>query len=184
MERIRRVDALGYSATRPENLSTEDAFGAEFIATYSPWKWWKIDGNANFFRSIIKGDSEGKSYASDTYSWFSQLTNRFTIWKTDFQLRGNYEAPRQTPQGSRKAVAFMDIGLSRDVFNNNGTLTLNVSDLFNSRRWRNITQGDNFYTSGNYQRRPRQINLSLNYRLHQSKKKPSQQPGGGGEGDF
>jgi ferric enterobactin receptor len=183
VERIRRVDAFGNSATRPENLSTENAFGAEFIGNFSPWKWWKMDGSLNFFRSIIEGESEGQSYFSDTYSWFSQLTNRFTLWKkTDLQVRGNYEAPRLTPQGSRKAVAFMDIGLSRDVFHNNGTLTLNISDVFNSRRWRNITEGDNFYTSGNWQRRPRQINLSLNYRLHQSKKKPSPNQGGGGEG--
>lgn len=173
VERIRRVDALGNSATRPENLSTEDAFGAEFTAIYSPWKWWKLDGNVNFFRSIIDDGVDGEVYESDTYTWFSRLTNRFTLWKkTDLQLRGNYEAPRLTPQGERKAIAFLDLGISRDVFGDNGTLTLNLSDVFNSRRWRNITEGDNFYSEGNFQRRPRQINLSLNYRLHQSKKKP------------
>jgi hypothetical protein len=104
------------------------------------------------------------------------------LWKkTDLQLRGNYEAPRLTPQGERKAIAFLDLGISRDVFNNNGTLTLNVSDVFNSRRWRNITEGSNFYSEGNFQRRPRQINLSLNYRLHQSKKKPPVNEGEGGD---
>jgi ferric enterobactin receptor len=41
--RIRRVDAQGFSNTRPENLATEDAFGAEFTSTYTPIKWWKLD---------------------------------------------------------------------------------------------------------------------------------------------
>lgn len=184
VERIRRVDASGNSTTRPENLSTQDAFGAEFIVSYSPWKWWKMDGNINFFRAITEGEVEGVSFGSDTYSWFSNLTSRFTLWKnTDLQLRGNYEAPRNTTQGTRKAVSFLNIGISRDIFKNKGTLTLNVSDVFNSRRWRSTASGDNFYNEGTWQRRPRQINLSLNYRLHQSKKKGGGKPGGGNGGD-
>jgi hypothetical protein len=57
---------------------------------------------------------------------------------------------------------------------------LNVLDVFNSRRFRTITQGTNFYTEINSQGRLRQINLTFNYRLHQSKKKEKVV----GEGDY
>ncbi len=172
IERIRRVDELGNAATRPENLSTEDAFGLEFTTAYNLAKWWKIDANLNFFRAITDGKNLGESFESDTYTWFGRLTSRFTFWKNmDLQLRGNYEARMQTPQGYRKPIYFMDMAISKDLLGNNATLTLNVSDVFNSRRFRFIAEGDTFYTENDGQWRRRQINLTFSYRLHQQKKK-------------
>jgi ferric enterobactin receptor len=179
--RIRRVDEQGNSNTRPENLATEDSYGAEFTGSYALYKWWKLDGSVNFFRAITNGGNLDASYQSDTYSWYTRLTSRLTLFKsTDFQLRGNYEAPQKTPQGTRQAIATLDLSLSRDVLNNNGTLVLNVIDVFNSRRYRSVTEGANFYTESNSQGRLRQINLTFNYRLHQAKKKMKEP----GEGEF
>ncbi|WP_234734574.1 outer membrane beta-barrel family protein [Tellurirhabdus bombi] len=179
--RIRRVDELGNATTRPENLATENSYGAEFTSSYAPYKWWKIDGSLNFFRAVTNGGNLDATYQSDTYSWFARATSRFTFWKnTDFQLRGNYEAPQQTPQGKRKAIATLDLAISKDILQNNGTLTLNVLDVFNSRRFRSITEGPNFYTETNSQGRLRQINLTFNYRLRQAKKKAKEM----GEGEM
>ncbi|WP_338877028.1 TonB-dependent receptor [Spirosoma sp. SC4-14] len=178
---IRRVNDLGYSTTRPENLLSEHSFGAEFAGSYSPYSWWKLDGSFNFFRAITNGSNLDVNYQSDTYSWFTRMISRFTLpGATDIQLRGNYEAPQKTPQGRRKALATLDLAVSKDLFNNNGTLTLNVIDVFNSRRFRSITQGENFYTETSSQYRLRQINLTLSYRLRQAKKKEKD----GGESEF
>ncbi|MFT4033018.1 MAG: outer membrane beta-barrel family protein [Siphonobacter sp.] len=179
--RIRRVDENGYSTTRPENLATENSFGAEFTGSYALYSWWKMDGSMNFFRAVTNGSNLDASYQSDTYSWFARLLARFTVLKgTDVQLRGNYEAPQKTPQGSREAIATLDLAMSKDILNNNGTLTLSVVDVFNSRRYRSITEGSNFYTVSSSQGRLRQINLTLNYRLRQAKKKTKEI----GEGEF
>lgn len=179
--RIRRVDAAGNSNTRPENLATEDSYGAEFTGTFTPRPWWKLDGSLNFFRATTNGANLDATFRSDTYSWFARSLSRFTIRKTtDFQLRANYEAPQQTPQGLRRAIATLDLALSRDILRNNGTLTLNVIDVFNSRVFRAVTEGAGFYTESSSQGRLRQINLTLNYRLRQAKKKAKE----GGEGEF
>jgi ferric enterobactin receptor len=179
--RIRRVDELGNATTRPENLATEDAYGAEFAGSYALYKWWKLDASANLFRAVTNGSNLDASYQSDTYSWFTRLTSRMTVFKsTDFQLRGNYEAPQKTPQGTRQAIATLDASISKDIFRTNGTLVLNVIDVFNSRRYRSITEGANFYTQSNSQGRLRQINLTVNYRLRQAKKKMKDP----GEGEF
>ncbi|WP_374759187.1 TonB-dependent receptor domain-containing protein [Dyadobacter chenhuakuii] len=178
---IRRVQEDGSSYTRPENLGTEDAYGAEFTSSFTPYQWWKLDGSVNFFRAITDGTDLDEDFQSDTYSWFVRMMSRFTLWKnTDVQLRGNYEAPQQTPQGKRKALATLDLAASRDILKNNGTLTLSVIDVFNSRKFRSVIEGANFYTVNNSQGRRRQINLTLNYRLHQAKKKPKE----GVEGEF
>ena len=169
---IRRVDSLGYAKTRPENFAVEDAYGAEFTSQYSPFNWWKMDYSFNFFRAITDGGNIDATFQSDTYSWFTRVTSRFTLPRNiDFQIRANYEAPQRTPQGTRKSVYYVDLGMNKDVFKGKGTITLNVSDLFNSRRNRFITEGVNFFTEGDFLGRRRQVNLTFNYRLDSSSKK-------------
>lgn len=169
-ERIRSVDERGFSRTRPENLRDEHAVGLEFTGQFTPIDWWKADLNLNFFRSVIDGSNINLAYISEAYTMTARHTTRFTLPKdVDIQARVNYEAPQNTPQGRRRSLYFIDLGINKDVINGNGTLALNVSDVLNSRRWRNITRGDNFSAEGFYQWRLRQINLTFTYRLNQAK---------------
>jgi outer membrane receptor protein involved in Fe transport len=170
IDRIRRVDSVGNSNTRPENLSSENAFGVEFTSGYSPFTWWKSDFNFNFFHADIDGSNIIKSYKASTYSWFARQTSRFMFANNfDIQLRGNYEAAQKTVQGRRKALYYVDFSMSKDIFRGNSTVTFNVLDVFNSRRSRYITTGPDFYTEGSSQYRRRQVNLTINYRIRQSK---------------
>lgn len=179
IDRIRRVNSDGFAATRPENLLDEHSFGAEFTSSFSLKKWWKLDFNVNFFRAITDGSNIQEEYQSDTYAWFARQTSRFSLpKKTDIQIRASYEAPRQTPQGEVKSLFFTDLSMSRDLFKGQGKLILNVLDVFNSRRFRSITRGENFYTENNSQMRLRQINLTLNYRLNQAQQMTRRRIGG------
>ena len=171
---IRRVNNEGIATLLPENLAAEDAFGAELTGSFTPITWWKLDQSFNFFRSMIDGSNFQENFSTDTYSWFTRHTSRFSLPKNiDFQVRANYEAPQKTPQGSQKALYYLDLGINKDIFNKKGTLTLNVLDVFNSRINRAIyrgqtTEGVTFYTSSENQGRRRQVNLTLSYRLHQN----------------
>lgn len=171
IERIRTVNAeTGRATTLPQNLKSEKAYGMEFTSGYTPYKWWKLDFNFNFFHANIDGSNIVETYKATTYSWFTRLTSRFTLPKSfDVQIRGNYEAPQKTAQGERRALYYADLSMSKDIFKGRGTLNLNVLDVFNTRRMRSITYGDNFYTEGNFQFRRRQINLTLSYRIKQAK---------------
>ena len=179
IQSIRRVDNLGFATSLPENLLVEDAFGAEFTSQYTLVKWWKLDFNFNFFRAITDGSNIDALYKSDTYSWFVRQTSKFSLpHAIDLQVRGNYEAPQKLPQGERKSLYYIDLGMNKDILKGNGTLTLNVSDLFNSRKNRFITEGVNFYTSGYFQGRRRQTNLTFIYRLNQGKQKGKEKGSG------
>jgi outer membrane receptor protein involved in Fe transport len=170
IDRIRTVDSLGNSITLPQNLRSEKSFGVEFTSNYSPYKWWKLDFNANFFYADIDGSNIVKSYGTSTYSWFVRQTSRFTFPNAfDVQLRGNYEAPQKTAQGKRKSLYYLDFSVTKDVFKGNGTLNLSLLDIFNTRKSRNITEGANFYSESSFQGRRRQLNLTLNYRIKQAK---------------
>ncbi len=170
IQSIRSVNNEGNAVTLPENLNSEIAYGMEFTSAMTPVKWWKVDFNFNFFHADIDGSNIVSTYKASTYSWFARQSSRFSLPKgIDLQLRTNYEAPQKTAQGRRKGLAYADLALSREIFKGRGNLNFNVIDIFNSRRIRSITTGDNFYTSGNFQARKRQFNLTISYRINQAK---------------
>ncbi len=170
IDRIRTVDESGHSVTLPQNLLSEKAVGVEFSSTYALFPWWKWDVNFNFFHADIDGSNIVETYKASTYSWFARQTSRFTLPKNfDIQIRGNYEAPQNTAQGKRKSLYYADLSMSKDVMKGRGTITLNVLDVFNTRKMRSISEGANFYTESNFQPRRRQINLTFNYRIKQAK---------------
>jgi ferric enterobactin receptor len=106
--------------------------------------------------------------------------------KTDIQLRFNYRAPRIVPQGRNKSLYSFDLAASQDIMKDKATLTLSVRDLLNSRRWRylneGVTNGNPFRIEGDFQWRVRQVSLTFNYRLNQTKKRGGR--GGGRGGDY
>jgi hypothetical protein len=81
------------------------------------------------------------------------------------------------------AVYSFNLGLAKEVFNDKGTISLSISDLFNTRIRRSIIEQEGFYSESGFQwRRGQQFNLSFNYRLNQKKRRG----GGGGnyDGDY
>ena len=186
IERIKTVFPDGSSATQPENLATRNDYGFEFVMSYTALKWMRLDGNLNLFRSKTDGTNLGSTFASDTYTWNSRLTSKFTFWKgSDLQIRANYRAPRELTQGRSKSFTSIDVGWSKDFLASKDlTLTLSIRDLLNSRKWRFETFGDNFYSTGEFQWRSRSINVNLNYRINQQKRRGPARGSYGGEGDF
>lgn len=170
IESIRSVNSAGISTTLPLNLVGQNSYGAEFATNYTPAKWWKLDFSWSFFRAITDGSNVSDSYKSDTYSWFARQTSKFNLPKgIDLQVRANYEAPQLLAQGRRGYLFYVDLAMNKDVFKGKGTLTLNVLDVFNSRRIRTVIEGENFYSNRDFLPRQRQVNLTLSYRLNQAK---------------
>src|SRR5690606_32659200 len=168
IERIRQVDQDGFSVTAPLNLTGEKSVGVEFSGDYRLKEWWKLDFNANFFHARIDASNIGQTELRKTYSWLFRQTSRFTFGKGwDIQVRANYEAKQKTAQGYRKGIFFMDLSASKRILEDRGTLVLNVTDIFNSRINRYISEGYNFYTEGKSQMMRRQTNLTFAYRIKQ-----------------
>ena len=146
IQRVTLFNVDGTTLTQPLNLATSDNAGIEFLFAYNPNKWLKIDGNANIFRNIIKGEYQGGDLDADSYSWFGRIGGRMSFWKNaDLQTRFNYRAPVDIPQGEQKAQYILDIAFSKDFLNNNATFTLAARDLFNSRSRNSELLSDDFY---------------------------------------
>ncbi|MEO0000112.1 MAG: hypothetical protein RL766_158 [Bacteroidota bacterium] len=170
IDRIRKVDNLGNAVTRTENLLSEKAFGVELTSTVKPNKWLRMDGNFNLFYAKIDGTNILPTFLADTYSWFLRHTSRFSLSSAlDIQWRMNYEAAQKTVQGRRAGLFYADLSASHDILKKQGTLTLNITDVFNSRKTRTTVTGTNFTFQGYSGFRPRQANLTFVYRVKQNK---------------
>jgi ferric enterobactin receptor len=170
IQTIRLVDSQGFARSLPENLKNEKSFGAEMASQMALKKWWKLDLSFNFFKAKIDGTNLDATYKRETYSWFARQSSRFSLAKgLDIQFRANYEAAQKTIQGKRLPLTYFDLSAGKEIFKGQGSLSFNIMDVLNSRKMRTITEGENFYAEGNSQFRRRQINLSLNYRINQSK---------------
>ncbi len=172
IERITTVDTAGLIRVLPVNLSTQDAYGVEFNVNLRPVRWMNLNGNVNFYRAITEGSYEGLSLNNDAYRWDTRFSTKLKLTADiDFQTSFIYRAPSKTTQGEAKSMYWLDSGISKEIFRSNGTLALKVSDVLNSRKWRSTVEEEGLLMETEFQWRSRQIVLSLNYRLNQSKKR-------------
>ena len=173
IERVNRVDESGITFLIPLNLSDRKSAGIEASLSVDPYKWWKINGDFNFYRAVTNGSYNGENLFSDTYSWNTRLNSKITFMKnTDLQTIFFYRAPHETTQGIRKAFYMLNMGLSKDIMKGYGTLTLNVRDLLNSRKFRFVLDQPDLYSVIDFRWSSRSISLTFNYRLNQQKKNP------------
>ncbi|KPL15976.1 MAG: TonB-dependent receptor [Bacteroides sp. SM23_62] len=176
IERISEVDEEGITYIFPYNLSVQNSFGLETNLSVEPFSWWTLSGDINAFRAITSGEYKGERLESDDYSWNSRLNSMMRFENDmDIQTTFFYRAPQKTTQGERLAYYMLNLGISKDVLSGSGTLTLNIHDIFNTRKYRYIIDRPNFYSENEFRWSSRTISLSFVYRLNQLKKNSSRQ---------
>lgn len=178
IQRISEVDEDGITYTLPVNLSTRDSYGLEVNGSFEVIDWWNINGSFNFFRSATVGSFSDQNFDFTNYSWRTRLINRFTVLKEwNYQVSLNYRAPSETAQGRRLSYYSLDMGLTRDVLGKKASIGVNVRDLFNTRKRRGESEGENFFSYTEFQWRTRQLIVNFTYRLNQKKSRRSRRGG-------
>jgi len=191
-------DGVPVIISTPINLAKEYRTGFEFTLNYSPYKWWKLNSNFNFFYNETDGDfsyidNNGDEVLQDfdnkATSWFARINSKVTLpYKIDWQTNMSYNGAQKTAQGKNLGVFAMNLAFSKDVFKEKATVSLNVSDLLNSRKRISETYlPGNVDSYGEFQWRERQITLSFTYRFNVKKnerEKPRNGNGGDDGGDF
>ncbi|MCP4459544.1 MAG: TonB-dependent receptor [Cytophagales bacterium] len=183
-----QTETDGITTRMPNNLATRNDIGIELNLSKEFSKQFRSTGNFNFYNSQTEGlglsaNTTTFSFRQGNYYRNSKLFNaQMSIW---------YRAPQQTTQGERLGMASLDVGLSKDVMKNNGTISMNVRDLLNTRKYRGETITETFTTNSQFQwRKGPTVTLSFIYRINQKKQRQRSSgnrqdgEGGGFEGEF
>ncbi len=172
--------------TTPINLGLQYRAGFEFTTNYSPYKWWRLNTNFNLYRNETQGDFTytntqneviTQNFDNIATSWFARVTSKVTLpYKIEWQSNVTYNAAQKNAQGRSKGVASANLGFSKDFWKDNATVSLNVQDLFNSRKRITETFLERQNSYSEYQWRTRQVNLSVTYRFNRKKNERENMP--------
>ncbi len=172
--RLRTLDTLnGIATTTHRNFSTSDNTGLEIVIKNTIRKAIQITTSANVYQNIVNGSNIDATLQSSAINWNVRTMIAGRLSKTlSFQLSGMYMAPITLPQGKFQGMSGVDLGGKYDFWGTHASITLNVSDVFNSRHFELYNFGDGF-TSTNYRKREtRIVMLAFTYRFGNTETTP------------
>ncbi len=179
--RVRTLDTLtGIATTTFMNYSTSDNTGLEIIIKNTIKKAIQITSNINLFQNKVNGTNVEASLQSTSFNWNARTMIAGKVSKSvSFQLSGMYMAPTKYPQGEFRGMSGMEMGGKYDFWGTKASLTLNISDVLNTRHFELYNFGPGFTSNINRKRESRVAMLTFSYRfgnaeVQQRKKKQEQ----------
>tara|TARA_R110002073_G_scaffold23369_4_gene80010 strand:+ start:4609 stop:7032 length:2424 start_codon:yes stop_codon:yes gene_type:complete len=170
LERGDFVDGVPVIVRSPINLSSEDRYGFEFTSNYIVSKKVNFSGTFNFYGFETIGMVDNIDYGNKDSNWDARLNSRITLPASiQLQVTMFYRGAQRNAQSTRDGVFSSNLAFSKDLFKDNGTLVLNISDVLNSRKRKGYSYTPNSSTYGEMQWRQRQASLSFVYRFNQKK---------------
>ncbi|NTE04767.1 TonB-dependent receptor [Agrobacterium tumefaciens] len=192
IQRVRSSPVNGIITSTPQNLTRQINSGLELIGRFDLVKALNFTTNVNLYQAKFDGDARFDIPTSSGFSWNANLTANLTVVKNlSVQVRGDYRAPEVMAQGKRNAMYGIDGGAKYDFPNKKSSLSFNVRNIFNTRRW-SMTTEDKF-TIVDFQRQMQGTmgNLTYSYRFGKTsfsnvkkQKKDDQQENRPDEGSF
>jgi outer membrane receptor for ferrienterochelin and colicin len=156
------LDSTGVSHIYPENMSSAENYGVEATFELAFAKWCRINGNASFYRNIIKGGEEDKT--NSNYSYNLRVNANFTpVKKLSMQLIGSYTGPNIGLYAEMKPQYSVDVAIKRDFLKDKLSLTLRSTDIFNTLKNSYTYFGENFKADNWRKQETRVLYLSLSY---------------------
>lgn len=174
-----QIDGISKLITTPQNVGYVNLYGLNLTTTY------KATNNINFTfnTSLYNFDQHG---IFETTNVFGQPVvvdfNRKSL-NGDIKLLSQFNFPdvikfqtnivhnliSEGPISTRKAYTYASFGASKDLLEKKGTLSLNVSDIFNSNQIKRDRFDTNYFSSSINKNKYPDVVLSFTYRFNQSK---------------
>ncbi|MCL6493740.1 MAG: TonB-dependent receptor [Ignavibacterium sp.] len=156
------VNDDGITETTWRNLAKNLSYGLELTLSSPLVDWFRTNTSFTYF----KNEFEGLGISNSDYSWMAKMNNTFMLSKDfNFQINLNYNAPTIMGQSKMKEQFATDFAMKKDFLDGQLSLTLRISDVFNTRKWDSETVGQNFITTSYRKMESRVAYLGISYRL-------------------
>ncbi len=180
------------SLSTSDNLDRGRDIGLEVIARYRLGEKADVTASGNLYRTQIDGNlAEGAVDVAGTLFESRLQANAELPLGVSAQATYFYRSPGVNAQGTYETIQSLDVGLRRDILNKRGSITLRVSDVFNTLAYRFTNTVAGLETTTRYKRESRIGYLGFQYRFGvDADKRPREERrdgrgdgGGGGGGD-
>ena len=149
------------------NVGQETNYGLEAVASAPITSIWKASLNASAFRRIIKGSAPTNvDFNNSNFVYTARLNTTVSPTKLlDLQLSANYRSPVVSAQGQRLTQFNADFAAKQSVLKDKGSLTLRVSDIFNTLQFNFNASGAGFEAVTRNKRESRIVYVGFSYRF-------------------
>ncbi|EIM73873.1 TonB-dependent receptor, partial [Nitritalea halalkaliphila LW7] len=167
--RVIRLNEDNVSVQLRENANSRSSTGLELVNQFQFTSWFDATLSGNFFYSEIIGENIEANFNNSNFSWTVNLLANMAIPKfASLQIQADYRGPIVLPQGEIEPIWGVNMGLRKDLFNKKATISVNVSDIFNTRIFRIRTTDENFDFQRLFNRETRIGTIAFTYRFVRS----------------
>ncbi len=189
VSRYRIVDTTGVITVMPINVAKATSYGFDFIVSTSPFKFLRLTGDFSWFKTTLDGSNLDTDLTNSIFSYNGKLNASIYLPKNfSVQLNCMFEGPSVQAQAIRKEFYTVDGGLRKDFKNKKISLSLRVSDIFNTMSFRIVTDDPSLKGTMEFKRESRVAYFTLTYRINegvkQKDRKNQDMNGGSGEIDM
>ena len=157
------------------NADSDIKTGLDFSLKITPTKWANLSLGANTYYVIAKGIYDGANI--NNYGWTNNsniMLNLYPFKNTDIQLQYFVTTPQHFPQLTTSLSHQMNIGIKQQLLNKSLTLSLLVTDVFNTYKWK-VTSHNNIFDLTNVSKgKSRMLWLGASFNFNSFKQKASQ----------
>ncbi|MCC8424143.1 outer membrane beta-barrel family protein [Mucilaginibacter sp. UR6-11] len=128
-------DSTKVSRSITQNFGTYATYGLKFYAPVNFTGWWSANFSVDASYQRIKAYPQNGDLNKGTQAISLASTQSFRLSGTlAAELSGDYESPTFYGIGLFKADYYVNAGISKQMLNKNGKLSLNITDIFNTHR--------------------------------------------------
>ena len=142
------------------NGKVSNTYGWENTVKYNIVNNLDLTANLNVFNINLSSDTITKQGWS--YSAKSSLAYKF-LKGFSTQLSANYEAKQVNLQGYREGFGWMDFAVKKSFFGGAASITFQVNDIFNSRKFITVLDQPGYYQESLRRRDVRYYKLSVQF---------------------
>ncbi|HEY0611101.1 MAG TPA: TonB-dependent receptor [Chitinophaga sp.] len=175
------------------NADNNNSYGAELTLKNTFFKIWDVTTNVNLYQTELTYTQDKQRYKNSNFSWMAKINSELKLPANfTLQISGNYQAPTialpsggggggggrgggggggfgmvpVSAQGTIKGMSSVDAGLKKDFLKNKtASLTLAVSDVFNTRQYELNQAAPAFVQDYIRKRESRILRLTFTYRF-------------------
>ncbi len=168
IEEVRREEVINGETViirQAQNLSTSTSYGTELITTLNIGDRLEGTISGNIYRSVTDGSNLTTDLSNDAIL-FSGRANIQAKLRDGLQLElGQYYRPARDipPQGRIDRFTSTELGLQKQLFGGDGSLTLSVDDLLNDTQMNMWYQDQEIYQRSDMQWGSREFSLTFQY---------------------
>lgn len=154
------------------NADSDIKTGLDISLKFIPLKWLNVSLNANTFYVYTDGEYNGVNIMNFGWANNSNLLLNIMPWKgADIQVQYFITTPQHYPQLTTAHTHQMNIGIKQRLLKDKMSLSVLVTDIFDSYKWEIYSHNNLFDISNISKNKSRMLWLGISYNFNSFKQK-------------